>query len=226
MGGSLLLGFLGFFGYKLNTERNDKIAFAQALILAQEEERKRMAKDMFDGLSQSLLLIKKQMDNTTQTTLQNQKLISETLEEVRFISKDLDSIFLEKFGLTNAIENIVEKVSGTTELFVSTEIENIDDILPESSNIHLFRTIQEAFNNIVKHANATAANINVTSTPTNVNILIQDNGKGFDHELTVVKSKSLGLRTMNERITSIGGKFQIKKGTNEGTIIEITIPKT
>lgn len=228
MGGSILLGFLGFFGYRFNNirkERNDKIEFAEALIFAQEEERKRIARDLHDGIGQSLLLIKKQMDNTHNTTLKNQALISETLEEVRSISRDLHPIHLEKFGLTMSIENIVEKVSNATEIFVSKDLENIDKLLNDKSNIHVFRTIQEAFNNIVKHADASAANITITTEASKVKILIQDNGKGFDHELTVVKNKSLGLRTMNERITAIGGKFQIKKGTSQGTIIEITIPK-
>ena len=227
MGGSLLFALLGFFGYQFNKirkERNSKKEFAEALIFAQEEERKRIARDLHDGIGQSLLLIKKQMDITKDTSVENQKMIAETLEEVRSISQDLHPYYLEKLGLTASIENIIDKVGRTTNLFITKEIENIDNTIKSNSEINLFRTIQEAFNNIVKHAEANAAKITINKTATQINIQIQDNGKGFDHELKIVKSKSLGLRTMNERITSLNGNFKFNKGINSGTVIDISIP--
>ena len=84
--------------------------------------------------------------------------------------------------------------------------------------------VQEAFNNIVKHSKATAAQVVIKDDKDRIRITIKDNGKGFDHEMTVVKSKSLGLKTMHERIISIGGTFKINN-TNPGTQIEITLPK-
>ena len=98
-------------------------------------------------------------------------------------------------------------------------------MLPAKAEIHLFRTIQEAFNNIVKHAQATAAKIKVQNSLTEVRVTIQDNGKGFDKELSQLKSKSLGLRTMAERIAAIGGTFQILKSESGGVVVDIAIPK-
>lgn len=226
--GVSILGILGLMGFQLQKtrrERNDKRAFAEALIFAQEEERKRIARDLHDGIGQSLLLIKKQMESTHETSLENQQMISETLEEVRSISRDLHPFQLEKFGLTAAIQDVIFKVEKSTDLFVSTEIINIDGLLSANTEINVFRVIQEALNNIVKHAAASAAKISIQPTGNEVRITVQDNGKGFDHEIALVTSKSLGLRTMYERIASIGGKLKIEPGSPRGTHIEIRIPQ-
>lgn len=227
--GGLLLSFLSFFWYRFNkvqNDRNDKKAFAEALIFAQEEERKRIARDLHDGIGQSLLLIKNQMAKNTEATLENKQLISDTLEEVRSISRDLHPFQLDKFGLTATINGMVEKVEESTDLFVSKEIENIDGMLPKESEIHVFRTIQEALSNIVKHAGATAAKISIQSMPQQIRVVVQDNGSGFDLELAVVTSKSLGIRTMHERISAIGGQLKIGKGPTGGTLVEIVVPKS
>lgn len=229
MGGGTLLGLLGLFGYRYNKiqkDRNDKKEFAEALIFAQEEERKRIARDLHDGIGQSLLLIKKQLDTNTNVTLENQKMISDTLEEVRSISRDLHPIQLEKFGLTATINDSIEKVERSTNLFISKEIADIDNCLSPKSEIHLFRTIQEALSNIVKHAEATAAKISIENNADHLHVTIQDNGKGFDLEMAVVASKSLGIKTMHERISAIGGQLKISKGENNGMRVEMTIPKT
>ncbi len=229
MGGGMMLGLLGFFGYRLNKvnkDRNDKKAFAEALIFAQEEERKRIGRDLHDGIGQSLLLIKKQMDNTVGITLENQQMISATLEEVRSISQDLHPFQLDKFGLTATISDMVLKIEQSTDLFITREIEGIDKTLDPKSEIHLYRTIQEALSNIIKHAGATAAKVNIKNMVDKIQVSIMDNGKGFDLELAIVTSKSLGIRTMHERISAIGGKLKIEKGEASGTQVNISVPKS
>lgn len=226
--GGIVLGLFGFLGYRFNQvekDRNDKKAFAEALIFAQEEERKRIGRDLHDGIGQSLLMIKKLMDNTVGVTLENQKMITTTLEEVRAISHDLHPFQLDKFGLTATINDMVLKVEQSTDLFITRDIEDIDKVLDAKSEIHLYRAIQEALSNIVKHAEATAAKVSVQNKADKIVISILDNGKGFDLELAVATSKSLGIRTMHERISAIGGKLKIEKGETNGTYINITVPK-
>lgn len=226
-GGSLLVGVLGLMGFQLKKswrERNDKIAFAKALIFAQEEERKRIARDLHDGIGQSLLLIKKQMETTQETSIENQQMISQTLEEVRSISRDLHPFQLSKFGLTAALRDMLEKVERSANLFISTELDSVDNLLTEEAEINVFRTLQEALSNIVKHAEATAAKVSIRKQGSELHLEIQDNGKGFDHELAVVTRKSLGLRTMHERISAIGGKLAIENGVSGGTKILFSIP--
>jgi signal transduction histidine kinase len=220
----VLLGFLGFQINRIRRERNDKKAFAEALIYAQEEDRKRIARDLHDGVGQSLLLIKKQLEASHATSMENQRMITDTLEEVRSISRDLHPFQLEKFGLTTTLNDMVEKVGHASDLFITKEIDPVDGLLSEKAEINVFRTVQEALSNIVKHAEASAAKVTIRQEAGGIFLKIQDNGKGFDHELAVVKSKSLGLRTMYERISSIGGKLKIEKGAPKGTVIEIQIP--
>ena len=194
------------------------------MIFAQEEERKRIARDLHDGVGQSLLLIKRQLSSTHGVSTENQQLITDTLEEVRSISQDLHPFQLEKFGLTAAINEVIHKVEKSTDLFITKEMDSIDKLLSDKSEINLFRTIQEALNNIVKHSEATAAKISIQKLDNTIIVNIQDNGKGFDHELAIVTSKSLGLRTMFERIAAIDGQLKIGKGTIAGTMILIKIP--
>lgn len=229
MAGSLALGLLSLFGFqwnKVRKDRNSKREFAEALIFAQEEERKRLARDLHDGVGQSLLLIKKQLESSREISLENQNLISNTLQEVRSISQDLHPFQLEKFGFTVAVENMVEKIGNATDLFVSRELDNIDDRLKVNDEINAYRTIQEALSNIVKHSKATAAKVTIEAAEDESIIKIQDNGQGFDHELAMITSKSLGLRTMQERIANIGGKFRIESQPSSGTTIYIAIPVT
>ena len=152
-------------------------------------------------------------------------MITETLEEVRSISRDLHPFQLEKFGLITAIKDVIHKIEHSTELFITTEMDDIDGMLSDKAQIQVYRTIQEALNNVIKHSEATAAKVSIQSLQNDIRMTIQDNGKGFDHEWTVVKSKSLGLRTMYERIASLGGKLKIEKGTPKGTFVEFRIPK-
>lgn len=227
-GALFFMGILGFFGYRLNQahkERNDRKAFAEALIFAQEEERKRIGRDLHDGIGQSLLLIKKQMEATHSTTEENQTLITETLEEVRAISQDLHPFQLEKFGVTEAIQDALRKVAASTALFITDEIENIDGMLLSKAEIHLFRSIQEALTNVVKHAEASAAKVTIRAMPKTIMAMVEDNGKGFDHELTIAKSKTMGLRTMHERITALGGQMTLAQRKPSGTVITMQIPR-
>jgi signal transduction histidine kinase len=226
--GGLLLSFLGFFGYrfqKVKKDRNDKKEFAEALIFAQDEERKRIARDLHDGVGQSLLLIIKQLGDTTQVSRDNQKMIAETLDEVRAISRDLHPIFLDKFGITASINDLIVKVGQSTDLFISKEITDIDKCLPPKSEIHLFRAIQETLSNIIKHASATAAKVTIINRANDIIVTILDNGKGFDLELAVVTSKSLGIKTMHERISAIGGHLKISRGEKNGMQVEMVVPK-
>jgi tetratricopeptide (TPR) repeat protein len=180
LGGALLLSLFSFLTFqfiKVRREGNARKAFAEALIFAQEEERKRIARDLHDGVGQSLLLIKKQMSSTHEVTVENQQMISDTLEEVRMISRDLHPFQLEKFGLTTSINDVIEKVERSTDLFISKEIINIDEFVLKKNQIHIFRAIQEALSNIVKHAEATAAKVSIVEKGNGLIMKIMDNGK-------------------------------------------------
>ncbi len=213
----LLFGF----SYIYFTQRRKKIEqqkFTQSLIKAQEKERKRVSKELHDGVGQNLLLIKNSLQLNPDKTL---KLIDKTIEEIRYISRNLHPVQLEKFGLTKALKNIVEDINELTEIFVTEEIENIDNFFPKEKEIYLYRIVQECFNNIIKHSGATAAKITAKKEKNKVTVTIQDNGKGFNFE-TNQNKKSFGLKSLQERALFLKGKINFETEKNKGTIITLT----
>jgi signal transduction histidine kinase len=159
---SLILLFFFFFQFnRIKKDRNDKMAFAEALISTQEEERKRIGRDLHDGIGQSLLLIKKQAMESIHSSEENRQLIAHTLEEVREISRDLHPFQLKQFGLNAAVLDMLSKVEKSSSLFISKALPNMDELIVKTSEIHVYRTIQEALNNVVKHAQATAVKFQV-----------------------------------------------------------------
>jgi signal transduction histidine kinase len=220
-----LFGFIAFQFTRVRRERNQKAAFTEALIDAQEDERKRIARDLHDGIGQSLLVIKQQLDINQNATTENRRLIASTLEEVRTISRDLHPILLEKFGITTTLRDTVKRIDSLApDIFVSSDITEIDGLISPKAEVQIYRTVQEALSNVIKHAGASAAKVTVEHKAKFVEVFIQDNGKGFDYELVVSRSRSLGLQTMFERITLAGGKFTIKSTPGSGTEIRVKVP--
>ncbi|AUC81843.1 sensor histidine kinase [Lacinutrix sp. Bg11-31] len=195
--------------------------FAQGLIISQENERKRIARELHDSISQQLTLIKKKAQNTKQEDITS--LTHKILEEVRAISRGLYPPLLKQLGLTESIEQLLLDVDEQTNLFVSGDVYNIDSYFNEDQTLNCYRFIQECINNCLKHANAKALSISIIAKNTDIEIIIRDNGKGFD-VANAQKQNSLGLKTINERIRILKGEIAIDSKLNSGTIITVKIP--
>jgi len=213
----LVVGFLIIY----YTQRKKKLAqkrLTASLLSAQERERKRVSKELHDGIGQKLLLIKNSLKLDSKKTPQ---LVDSTIEDVRTISRNLHPFQLEKFGLTKAIINIIEEVNEFSEIFFSEEVDNIDDYFSDEKEIYLYRIIQECINNIIKHSKATAAKISIRNENKKIVITIQDNGIGFNFEKDKNNFKSLGLKSLQERVDFLNGKIKFNAQENQGTIITI-----
>lgn len=195
--------------------------FSQKLMQQQEQERTRIARELHDGVGQQLTLIKRKTQSEQHTQLT--ELTNGVLEEVRAISRGLYPPMLDKLGLTLAIEQFINDLDSESDFFVTTEIENIDGYLPQAQYVNVYRFFQEALTNIVKHAAATSLFISMKHSARNIIITIEDNGSGFDTE-KVKGAKSLGLRTLAERIKIMKGSFRIKSELNKGTQVKAVIP--
>lgn len=227
LGGSLLtLAFILLFLYKnqqnLKAKKNMQEKFTQDLLKAQEEERKRMSKDLHDGLGQSLLLIKNKVvlskDDSTKSLIEN------AIEEVRGISRALHPYQLQELGITQAIKNTLHQVEETSNIFFTSEIENIDKILSSEKEIHVFRIVQETLNNILKHSQATAVQVLIDKQKSTIRISLKDNGVGFDFSEKFNDFKSLGLKTLKERTRYLNGIMKVNSEFGKGTTIEYIIP--
>lgn len=196
--------------------------FSQELLVSQENERKRISKDLHDGIGQQLLVIKNKLglvgDDDTK------KMVNHTIEEVRSISRDLYPFQLQEMGITKAIEYTIEQIDENTNLFISSEIDNIDNAFSKEDEVNIYRIIQEGLSNILKHAEADAGKISIKKFPQNVTISIRDNGTGFDYSEKHQNPKSLGLKTLLERTKVLNGQMKVTSKKESGTILEFQFP--
>lgn len=195
--------------------------FSQELINEQEKERLRLARDLHDSVGQKLMLLSKQTKKTGDVSMED--LASSTLEEIRSISRGLHPSNLQRLGLTKAINALVYDINANTDLFFTEEIDDIDNVLTEEAELHVYRIIQESLNNIVKHSEARSVKMFVQKKQHSIDVSVSDNGKGFDFE-SKYKSMSLGLKTLSERAKIIGSRLILTSEPNKGTTLTMNIP--
>ncbi len=196
--------------------------FSQELLASQENERKRISKDLHDGLGQQLLVIKNKLIASGNT--EAKKMVDATIEEVRTISRDLYPFQLQELGITNAIKHTITQIDENTSLFISSEIENIDNLFTPDQEVNIYRIVQESLSNTLKHANAEASKISVKKVADQVIISIRDNGNGFDFSEKLKNIKSLGLKTLLERTKFLNGTMKIQSKKQDGTLLEFQFP--
>lgn len=209
--------------------------FTRQLIESQEAERFRIASELHDGLGQNLIAIinraKMALKKPGHYSASNQlEAISETaldsIEEVRRIARNLHPYQIDSIGLTKTIEGMLEKLNEATDLKIAYDIDNIDDKFNHEEQINIFRIIQEAMNNIIKHASADTAKVIIKIRDKGVSILIEDDGIGIKEDALndmLKNSKGFGLLGMRQRADFLKGTFKISSTENKGTIISVNI---
>jgi len=216
------------------TKENDRQRkFTEKLIESQEIERRRIASELHDGIGQQVLVIKNRAElaksfsgdpNEVQEQLAEIiKSAISSIADVRSISHNLRPVHLEKFGLTEALNYLCEQINEAVEFELSYYFEDIDGVLQSENEINFYRVIQEALNNIIKHAGASEASITVQKVKKNIITKIWDDGKGFKM-VDIEHLSGLGFLGMKERIDSLKGELSIKSRLRHGTTIIITIP--
>lgn len=222
-------------------EQNEQLAFLSRNILkAHEEERKRIAREIHDGPAQSaanlllkLEIIKKQLQkgliNNIEDELGNfSNNIRDVVKDIREIIYDLKPSFLED-GLIIALQNYTHNFAENTAIRIDFSSIGNDKVIEYYLISTLYRIVQEALSNALKHAEATHIKINLKITNSNVTLSIMDNGKGFDtsklkQHRQARKESGFGLEGMQERIDIVKGKLTIKSSPGKGTCIKISIP--
>ncbi len=208
------------------------------VLKAQEKERERISRELHDELGQDLTLLKykirfiernsnKGQDDLRTASLEALNQIDHVMDQVRLMSQELSPPILKFLGLTASLKRLVEEFSRYSRIRASIELDDIDDLLTNESEINLYRIFKEALTNIGKHARA--RNISITARKQDHSILcsIEDDGRGFDIEkvrLVITPDIGLGLTTMEERTRMLGGKFDISSQKGIGTKLSINIP--
>lgn len=200
----------------------------EAFINGQEQERKRIASDLHDGLAQHLVMLKMGIQGLgTADSGQQEKLdyysteIDTMIEETRRISHNMMPGVLVDLGLLKALKSLVADINAHhPELQVSLSSNEPFTPLPAETEIQLYRIIQELINNIIKHAGATSCAIQLNSSPALVSIEVKDNGTGFDMH---TEKTGIGLRNIRSRVSSLNGTLKIDTAPQQGTSVYIRL---
>ncbi|MDA3953419.1 MAG: PAS domain-containing protein [Bacteroidales bacterium] len=204
---------------------------------AQEKERLRIASEIHDGLGQMLTAISYSIENNftkkpkvekeyTKHVVRLQTLIDNTIKESKIIAYDLIPILLKDFGLVTAVENLISEIQSKHSVKINFEAFNFTKRFDTRLEKALYRIIQEALNNIIKHSKASQSNIHIINHTDTVSVVIEDNGVGFDVKAESLRTehKGIGLISMEERVSAFSGFINFNSAKNQGTEIIIDIP--
>lgn len=204
-----------------------KLENLQAMVLGEENERKRVAKDLHDGIGVLLTSVKLRLSNF-QDKVESKEDFQNSLEqidnactEVRRISHNMVPASLTKLGLQEAILDLLDNVRASTEIAIEEALDYEEGAYDESKEVLIYRVIQELINNSLKYADPTRLRIALSKSKQEYQLTYEDNGKGF--EKSKVKS-GLGLRSIASRIDILKGKLTFESAPGQGTTYNITIP--
>ncbi|EDP94364.1 sensor histidine kinase [Kordia algicida OT-1] len=215
-----------------NLLQEQELASIDAMIEGQEKERKRIAEDLHDDLGALMATINLHLENIGSKNSPNalnktKTLLGEAYEKIRNISHIKNAGVIANQGLLVAINNMTSKIKSANKLDIEVIAHGLENRLENSLELSLFRMIQELIANIIKHAEATKATIQLTQYEKNLNIIVEDNGKGFDTTIIKeVKETGIGLENIKKRIIHLEGTFAIDSTIGKGTTILIDIPLT
>ena len=204
----------------------------QRVVTAQEAERRRLARELHDETGQALTSILLGLNAVEEAgdPVQRQAAVAEvrelvrsTLRDVRQLAVDLRPSALDDFGLVPALERLTSTFAETTGIGVDFEA-TVPDRLPPEVETALYRIVQEALTNIVKHARASRVSVLLARKPSSVTAVIEDDGVGFDS--ASVRADGLGLVGMRERVALLGGRLAIETTPDAGTTCLAEVPLT
>ena len=211
-------------------EEEKKLLAARSIVEGQEEERKRIAKELHDGLGVLLSSAKMHFTSIRDQSPEARpmidkatKLLEQASGDVRKISHNMMPGLLTKLGLYEAVEDLFEQVSEMEGINARVMIEGEQARLNENTEIMLYRIIQEMVNNALKHAEAGNIRLDMEIFPDKININFSDDGKGFiltDME----KSKSMGLKSIESRTNFMNGMVSLVSSPGKGTQYSISVP--
>ena len=204
------------------------------LQVVREEERTRIARKIHDDMGQALTALKIDLTWLNKKLTDDQPLIreklqsmvtliNETIETVHNLSEDLRPGILDDFGLSAAIEWQAEEFQKRTGIECRISLASDESNLSKEKSTNLFRIVQESLTNVIRHANATKVEINLSEKDGRLLLEVADNGKGIT-KAAVTNPKSFGLIGIKERVHSLGGEVDISGTPNAGTRLKVKMP--
>ena len=206
----------------------EKARLATRLFQVEEEERRRISRDLHDEAGQSLLLARLDLELLERSApvlwegraklAQTRQVIEHTIVEIRRILAALSPAVLEQFGLPAAVRQLTTRLRGLSSARVTLRIA-LRERLERNVEAVVYRLVQECYHNIARHSRASRVKVSLRSTDSSLGLRIEDNGVGFDPDAAMAQRNSFGLAGMRERITLMGGSFEIRSKPGAGTVI-------
>ena len=232
----LLLAFVSVVGYRQKIKsnaiialKNEEISKQKANITGQEEERKRIAKELHDGIGGTLAAIKLNLTRINSSSENSFELestitnIGDACKEIRTISHNLAPPALSNSSFVDVLKTLIPRfiVPGKINIHFECYPEDELDQIPENIQTDIYRILQELLTNIIKHANASNVEIDLSKQENDLYLLVEDNGKGFDKS---VAGKGIGLQNMESRINLHKGEIVFDSKMGRGTAVNIHVP--
>lgn len=238
----LVLAWTFYQRYKLNQQKKlqetimeQQDMATKAVLEAEENERHRIAADLHDGIGQLLTAARLNMEALSEKLVisnENERiiydkalsLVDESCKEVRNVSHNIMPNSLIKFGLGNAIKDFIEKIESK-QLSINLNIVGLNTPLDSKIELILYRVLQEAINNVIKHAKANQLDICIERDEDGLRITIEDNGIGFN-KADMLKANGIGMKNIIARIEFLKGELDIDTKPGRGTLLAIFIPQS
>ena len=186
-----------------------------------EKERSRIAGELHDDVGSRLSHLKRLLQSHSEESLKTAEQVEQLIKDVRQLSHDLSPPLAHIAGLQPLLENLIADTRHSSKIDIRLQAHDFNEGLTSTQIQQIYRVVQEAFNNIVKHAEASRIDIQIFGHTSEVDIIIEDNGKGFDSKS---KPDGFGLNQMRIRTESIGGRIEINSHPGGGCHILIQIP--
>jgi signal transduction histidine kinase len=218
---------------KIEEAEADQRRLARKLVQAQETERKTLSRELHDEVGQTLTALGMELANIESVRVADpatfherldeaKRLNAEAMRSVRGLAMGLRPSMLDDLGLEPALQWQGREFSRHTGIPATVQVEGDFDHLDDQVRTCIYRVVQEALTNCARHAQASQVEISVTNQPENVQVVIRDNGTGFD-----VRTKTrtgMGLIGMKQRVESLGGELTISSSNGKGTAMSLSIP--
>lgn len=211
-------------------EKDKQLVAVDSMLKGQEEERSRLAKDLHDGLGGLLSGVKFSLSNMKDNLIitpnnmavfeRSLDMLDTSIKELRRVAHNMMPELLTKFGLDEALKEYCNSVNATNLLSVKYQSIGMDNRIDKSSEIIIYRIIQELLNNIMKHAAATEAMVQLIKDESRLSVIVEDNGKGFDASL-LENDKGAGLTSIQSRVDYLKGRLDIHSEQGKGTLVNI-----
>lgn len=209
--------------------KEQELVSIDAMIEGQEKERQRIADDLHDDLGGLMATVKLHFNalrdkQTPELFDKTTTLLDDAYQKIRTIAHAKNSGVIAKQGLLIAVQNMADKISASNKITVDVVDHGLEQRLENSLELTIFRIIQELITNVIKHAEATESTIHLTNHDETLNIMVEDNGKGFNPSQITTKNKGMGISNIDKRIEHLNGTMTIESDPGTGTTIIIDIP--